>query len=553
MKIGTTNITGKNGVRKGFTLIELLVTIAIFVFMTALILARYNSFNSGTLLTNAAYDVALAVKEAQTYGIGVKQYSYKQFSTGYGLYFSTAYDATHTNTGTFVLFADKFDNDGKSNHACDNTSGNPATTIVECMAGPEFVKAYTLKNSAQIYSFCGVLAGDSWSTQQTKEDCSILAAPYWNKIKWLNITFIRPNPDAIVASDVPSSYTGARIYLSSRAPNNDEQNAVNLTSNGQLSVLSTYAPPPTQSSGTLTINTSLYGSVGGNWTQIDNNDFVDYGSNPSLQWSTNLYSTCTASGIGGVGSCSSVTSTGNGGSASPCVQMGGSFVYNLVCSTNAGGDLQQNTATYSNIGTGPSPAINLTFSADYDPVTYPGQKPSLTWNTGIPNYTFGYECRSLDNNKFEITDNRLMNGTVMSKVGVWDNPVQFDIECKDPNGVISSKSVTVDPMTQTSSPGSNITINYTSTPLFCNFGYSTQTFNFTASSDIQSVLIRVYTPYGWYEPVTGSISGPFTSGSDLFCLDNNSLVSGGDYGIYITGRDGAGVVKITALKHVIAP
>ena len=50
-----------------------MVTISIFVIMTALILARYTGFNSGTLLTNVAYDTALTMKVAQTYGLAVRK------------------------------------------------------------------------------------------------------------------------------------------------------------------------------------------------------------------------------------------------------------------------------------------------------------------------------------------------------------------------------------------------------------------------------------------------------------------------------------------------
>jgi len=82
---------------RGFTLIELLVTIAIFVFMTALLVARYNAFNQGTLLSDQAYTVALAVRTAQSYGIGVKNSDTsggKNFGSAYGLHFDTVADAT---------------------------------------------------------------------------------------------------------------------------------------------------------------------------------------------------------------------------------------------------------------------------------------------------------------------------------------------------------------------------------------------------------------------------------------------------------------------------
>lgn len=57
---------------KGFTLVELIVSISIFVIITTLVVVKYNNFSSSTFLTNVAYDIALIIREAQSYGINVK-------------------------------------------------------------------------------------------------------------------------------------------------------------------------------------------------------------------------------------------------------------------------------------------------------------------------------------------------------------------------------------------------------------------------------------------------------------------------------------------------
>ncbi len=57
---------------RGFTLIELVISIAIFVIMTALVVAKYGNFNQGALLTDTAYDIALVLHTAQSYGLSVK-------------------------------------------------------------------------------------------------------------------------------------------------------------------------------------------------------------------------------------------------------------------------------------------------------------------------------------------------------------------------------------------------------------------------------------------------------------------------------------------------
>ena len=56
----------------GFTLIELIVSVAIFVFMTALVVAKYGNFNQSVLMTDLAYDIALTLRTAQTYGVSVQ-------------------------------------------------------------------------------------------------------------------------------------------------------------------------------------------------------------------------------------------------------------------------------------------------------------------------------------------------------------------------------------------------------------------------------------------------------------------------------------------------
>lgn len=91
---------------KGFTLVELLVAIAIFTVMTALLVFKYAGFSEGMTLTNLAYDVALTLREAQSYGINVQDSGNLttgdkgQFNTMYGVYYYQA------NFRQFILYAD---------------------------------------------------------------------------------------------------------------------------------------------------------------------------------------------------------------------------------------------------------------------------------------------------------------------------------------------------------------------------------------------------------------------------------------------------------------
>jgi prepilin-type N-terminal cleavage/methylation domain-containing protein len=81
---------------RGFTIVELIISLAIFSMMTALLVAKYGTFNQGTLLTNLAYEVALVVRNAQYYGLNVKSAPVggasfsNEFRIPYGAHFSVS-------------------------------------------------------------------------------------------------------------------------------------------------------------------------------------------------------------------------------------------------------------------------------------------------------------------------------------------------------------------------------------------------------------------------------------------------------------------------------
>ena len=56
---------------RGFTLVELLVSMAVMLIILSGSLLRYNSFDSEILLKTLAYDVALSVRQAQSYSLNV--------------------------------------------------------------------------------------------------------------------------------------------------------------------------------------------------------------------------------------------------------------------------------------------------------------------------------------------------------------------------------------------------------------------------------------------------------------------------------------------------
>jgi len=91
----------------GFTLIEVLVSIAIIMIITGLILLHYGAFNSSILLKNQAYEIALDIREAQSYAVSVRGEG-NDLREEYGLvFFSTNTNSTtYDDTLSYIFFQD---------------------------------------------------------------------------------------------------------------------------------------------------------------------------------------------------------------------------------------------------------------------------------------------------------------------------------------------------------------------------------------------------------------------------------------------------------------
>lgn len=151
----------KGNYKKGFTLVELLVTITIFVILTGVVLFNQSRFNSSILLTNLAYDTALTVRQAQTYGINIKEFNVNgtgNFFVPYGVHFDMSAPKS------FILFADLATKGfyDYSTSTCDSPNG--------C------VNRYNISRGNYISDLC---INDTTCGQKT-----------------LDIVFVRPNPDA---------------------------------------------------------------------------------------------------------------------------------------------------------------------------------------------------------------------------------------------------------------------------------------------------------------------------------------------------------------------
>ncbi|MDD5165697.1 MAG: prepilin-type N-terminal cleavage/methylation domain-containing protein [Candidatus Pacebacteria bacterium] len=198
----------------GFTIIELIISLAIFAAMTALVIAKYGSFNQGTLITNMAYDMALTVRTAQTYGLSVKSTdpTVDNFGSAYGVHFA-GNDITH-----FTFFADTVNGIGSA-FKYDGTA--------------EDITKYTITQGAQITAIClGALLSD----------CATNANGAYKLIGTdsLDITYKRPNPNAYFyvtnASNVTTAYTQPIAFITLSSSDNTNNQVVYVRKNGQISV-----------------------------------------------------------------------------------------------------------------------------------------------------------------------------------------------------------------------------------------------------------------------------------------------------------------------------
>jgi prepilin-type N-terminal cleavage/methylation domain-containing protein len=192
---------------RGFTLIELIVSIAIFAMMTALVVAKYGTFNQNTLVTNLAYDIALTIRTAQTYGLSVKSSdaSANSFDAAYGVDF----DLTGSNSNRFVFFADK---------DLNGAYGGLDTVI----------STYTLSHGAKVTKIC---LGSS------SNKC---IAGGLITVGQVDVTFHRPNPDAafycVTGCTIPGPVSTPQMTITIVSSDGTNSQMVIIRKNGQISV-----------------------------------------------------------------------------------------------------------------------------------------------------------------------------------------------------------------------------------------------------------------------------------------------------------------------------
>ncbi len=199
--------------KKGFTLFEMMVSISIFVMITTIAVVNYRKFGNDVFINNLAYDIALTIRKAQSYGINVRGTSANNFSYGYGVHFdirSSPNPCTGVASNTcYKIFVDSL----------------PSEPDLQWNNAAEDVETFNLLKGSTVSSLC--------VTSSSGEDCTVDV---------LDLVFLRPNPDAHIyfhttggATGGTTGYTSARIVI--RAVDGREKSIV-VYGIGQISVKS---------------------------------------------------------------------------------------------------------------------------------------------------------------------------------------------------------------------------------------------------------------------------------------------------------------------------
>lgn len=194
---------------------ELLVVMAIFAIISGIVLWNYGRFESNLTVSNSAYEAALAVRQAQVFGVSVRNSGssgVEDFQSPYGVYFDG-------DDKKIQLFVDK-----DLTHKVSTT--NEVKDTFPVINGNRILKFCLIKDPSNYYCSDGV--GEGSGDGQT--------------LKSLSIIFQRPNPDAklygydgggLISAD-GKNFTSAEIQFAS--PRGDKKSRLTVSASGQISV-----------------------------------------------------------------------------------------------------------------------------------------------------------------------------------------------------------------------------------------------------------------------------------------------------------------------------
>lgn len=205
----------KSQIKSGFTLVEMIVVIAIFSLIMSVALWNQRELNNNILITNLAYEIALAIRETQAYGIGVRTNTVNPTSADFQKAFGLHVDLA--NDKQWVLFQDK-NND--SIYSVDETFA---------------IYKFQNQNGNRIVALCIDHPATSPCFRHTE------ATPLGSSYITLDILFKRPNPEAMFQGDKglgsgPVVGLQGPAYIVVNTPNNKNCRAIVVEATGQIKV-----------------------------------------------------------------------------------------------------------------------------------------------------------------------------------------------------------------------------------------------------------------------------------------------------------------------------
>ncbi len=200
----------------GFTLIEVLIATAIFAIIASALIGQNRVFQSNVETGNLAYEIALAIREAQVLGLGVRQFG-GAFTEAYGIHF----EEPNVNSLSFVLFLDRTPPASSvANLRYDGPVVDPTVETFELRGGNRIVELRGTRDTNVID--CRVLGGGG--------DCG-------GSLRWIDIVFRRPDPAANIRIKLPppTPFIGVRASVRIQSLGGIDY-TVEVTDTGQISV-----------------------------------------------------------------------------------------------------------------------------------------------------------------------------------------------------------------------------------------------------------------------------------------------------------------------------
>ncbi len=202
-KVGT--VRPKPFFSAGFTLIEMMTVIVIATIVITALVVQQNKWNDQLTVSTQAYELALMIRQAQIYSLGVREDtggSGDRFDIGYGVHLYEDYN------DRYVFFADR-DGDFRYDGSASSCSG-------ECL------EMVTLKRGVTIEDVCG------------DDKCFYSNGGPLQKV---NVSFLRPSTAARVnlLNNGGNEVDDPPVVIKLKSPG-DRRSSIKVEENGQVFV-----------------------------------------------------------------------------------------------------------------------------------------------------------------------------------------------------------------------------------------------------------------------------------------------------------------------------